>query len=418
MAVLRTRLVVVLVATLLVLAVQGATSSFAAGPGADVAVDHVVHGEGSTVAGVLTEADGTPVHAGGVVLYDRRSDGTASPRLWIELESSPDGAYAFRELPAGTYLLSFVGELSDDTRARVGGLDDQDRPLPGTRSVVVPEDATVRVDQVLDHRGTVYGRIADRRPDTPVEAVVQRLVDGRWTDEGPVEMDRRGRYDSALLPAGTYRLSVRTAGRFPLLTDAVEVDPMRGTRLDGALAGRSIVGRVRPRPGQPLLVQVLRRDGSVAGATTVTEDHQLVDLGPFAAGTYTLRYRDPAGTEIDLYGAGSPTPRAGRGWFELDRDLLLRDPELAQGRILEGMVRPARAGGPTPRVQVMQRSGRGGRPRVRPARTRTATGSPPGCDPVSTTACATTTSTTTGSVRAPTGVGSSGGATSTTPRPW
>jgi 5-hydroxyisourate hydrolase-like protein (transthyretin family) len=221
--------------------------------------------------------------------------GTIEPGpLLASARTGRGGRYRIRGVAPGAYHLhaatsaGYVGELSDGTLCD-GHLSFSEefgyhcgfRVVPPASVVEVTAGATVEVSFALDLGGAIAGRVTAAATGDPVAGAGIAVTSPEGYEVAHAATDGDGRYRARGLPAGVYRVSTVTDGRF-----ADEVH--RGIHCDGRIP---IAGDCDPRAGEPVHV-ALRND--VAGI-----DFELEHLGTIAGRIVAAETGEPlAGVKV------------------------------------------------------------------------------------------------------------------------
>jgi 5-hydroxyisourate hydrolase-like protein (transthyretin family) len=347
-----------------------AATSIRVGRGQTAGPINVELSRGSTLEGTVTSegagADGVNVKA-----YRRSAQGSWSYAADVTSDSS--GAYVFKHLWGGDYLVCFSPPPGS---ASVGEWYDDAYTWSSARTIVLPDSGEVHgVDASLGRGGSISGSVTDEALGKGLAAhvVALREDDGGWDYAADVTADSiSGAYTLAGLTPGEYRLQfvspdpTSVCGEWwdnqPIasLADSVSVasgDELKG--YDAALArGGSIEGAVSRPGGDPLpdsLVTAYRSDGAggwsyVMDATTSSSgEYKLTGV---AAGDYRVRFTHQGDFAPQWYAHATKAADATAFAVTSAGNVSGIDGELGAGAVLSGRAVDT-AGRPVPDLRVI-----------------------------------------------------------------
>ncbi len=267
------------------------------------------------IQGTVTDTAASPVEGMDVIAY--RPDGAGG---WEECGSAltgADGSYDVPSLPPGTYKVGFDVRSSELGYAPEFYDDHASLAQAGVVTVRAGE-ATLGIDAVVDDGGYLDGQVSNEEGWTDATVSVYGPSDsaGLQWDLVAETYTSDGYYRLVLSPgdykvrfsASSYATEYNSDEPTLASADPVTVTALATTHVDAELSsGAQIWGTVTGGDVAPLAgveVSAYRDDGhgewdDCADTTTRADGHYVID--GLAAGTYRIRFRDPAGGHISEY---------------------------------------------------------------------------------------------------------------------
>ena len=241
----------------------------------------------TTLAGRVTESGtGTPMVGVWVTLYD---DHGASAGLRL---TDATGRYRFRNLPAGSYRVSFTDMTGAHARQFHAGSSD----LAGATPLALGAGGEVVVDAELAAVTAVTGVVTDRASGAPLADIWVNLYDDQDVRVGFRVTDASGAYAFRNLAPGDYRVSFTdVSGTYApagtsVLVDAGEVRSDASMSASTTLTG-TVVDALSGAPVAGIWVLVNRPDGTMV-TFRVTDAAGRWSVPGLTPGPYQVAFTD------------------------------------------------------------------------------------------------------------------------------
>ena len=265
-------------------------------------VDFIDFAPSVSISGTVTSAlDGSAVMNGTVYAY---LDAESYRSNYADIES--DGSYAFNDLPAGDYRLSFEGYSTDgafSTQWYSGAADSESAtPVP-----VVDGAATTNINVALQPGIAISGTVTDAATGAPI---VNAWVYG-WSGYG-ANTDANGHYSTTVSAPGSYQIQVDTDAYVPSNTSVdVLADGLTNANVQ-LVSGTVISGTVTAaNNGVPLsnvnvYISTNQEDWWSINQT-YTDHNGNFTSDPLLPGNYYVRYTNDQGQYVTQWFDNSAT---------------------------------------------------------------------------------------------------------------